>query len=557
MTTANLEHDEPDVAFEKTVNNVREKSKWPLMVSDFGNMLKAFIGSNYLTIAYAFTQSGILMGVILLTIIAAVTDHCCHLIVKCKYEAIKHVLSSREAYKSSPTSSVNGNATFNSEKQDEVERDLDNLKKSQDQMVRHLTYGDVGKIAYGSVGLFLVNACLLLTQFGFCVNYFIFIGNTIYTLFPSENTTKNYNDSTIVNEQITAENFKSQHIDLNISLSALPAYLPMYNVSEYVITSTSPDLRLLVLTPIPVFVGFAFLRDVRHLGFVSVGANVSIFIGSLVTLVYIIVGFSVSSDWELYKWATLPVFFGMVTSAFEGIGTILPIESSMEGNRHNFSPFLHGSIVILSMVLTTFGIVGYLRYGETTEQILNKNIPTTTAVGMAINICLLFGVILTFPLQIFPVIEISEIFIFGHGHQCDSTKKDQDNEDLEDGNIYGENSNAKLLPKRKAHAPDPVIMTLLNEVSSWKRNILRILIVLCAAGLAILLRDLFAYVSAFIGAIGSSVIAYILPCLFHLKLCWHKIGFCVRFKDICIIVFGTAASILSLYTTIKEVVEKF
>lgn len=87
----------------------------------------------------------------------------------------------------------------------------------------------------------------------------------------------------------------------------------------------------------------------------------------------------------------------------------------MEGNRHNFSKFLHGAVFILSSVLTSFGVIAYLRYGSDTAQMLNKNIPTSDSFGMAINIFLCVGVILTFPLMIYPVIELTETYVFTKG----------------------------------------------------------------------------------------------------------------------------------------------
>lgn len=87
----------------------------------------------------------------------------------------------------------------------------------------------------------------------------------------------------------------------------------------------------------------------------------------------------------------------------------------MDGNRHNFSKFLHGAVGILAFVLLLFGTMGYVRYGHETEQMLNANMPHGTFVGTSINICLCIGVILTFPLQMYPVIELLEIFIFSDG----------------------------------------------------------------------------------------------------------------------------------------------
>ena len=57
------------------------------------------------------------------------------------------------------------------------------------------------------------------------------------------------------------------------------------------------------------------------------------------------------------------------------------------------------------------------------------------------------------------------------------------------------------------------------------------------------------------GAVGSSVLAYILPCLFHLKLCWHDISVFVKTKDIAIVIFGLVASLISAYTVVQEIVQ--
>lgn len=88
----------------------------------------------------------------------------------------------------------------------------------------------------------------------------------------------------------------------------------------------------------------------------------------------------------------------------------------MEGNRHNFATFLHGAIGVLSVILGGFGVMGYLRFGEELNQMLNTNIPASSWVSVAVNICAILGVLLTFPLQIYPVIEMCEIFLFSEGN---------------------------------------------------------------------------------------------------------------------------------------------
>lgn len=94
---------------------------------------------------------------------------------------------------------------------------------------------------------------------------------------------------------------------------------------------------------------------------------------------------------------------------------IIPVESSMEGNRHNFNNFLHGAVGVLTIILGAFGTMGYMMFGDGVQQMINLNIPSTEWVAFAVNIGVSVGVLLTFPLQIYPVIELIEIVLFSEG----------------------------------------------------------------------------------------------------------------------------------------------
>lgn len=52
------------------------------LVGDIGNMLKAFIGLNFLYVSYAFAHAGLIRGTVGLILIALITEHCCLLLVQ-------------------------------------------------------------------------------------------------------------------------------------------------------------------------------------------------------------------------------------------------------------------------------------------------------------------------------------------------------------------------------------------------------------------------------------------------------------------------------------------
>ncbi|CAG2249831.1 PAT [Mytilus edulis] len=566
--------------------------KWYTHMGDFANMVKAFIGSNYLGVSFAFYQSGLGLGIIGLIFVAALTDHCCHLIVKTKYRAIKNTINDVKV-QSKPSKQYMATSDSEEFSEPDVEIEYEEAREHEEHMKRHMSYGDVGWNAFGKSGLYVVNFFIAITQFGFCVAYFIFIGNTIHSLFPfiycdnsmpfnstgnaypichgviARKTDVNASDlylqhnrhvrqlfdrdmnnfesntsvvpfttgnsttavpitsttvsnaSTVIptistdsttkptTSPITTTNSSITTTTNSSITTMLPSTTTTRNVSEIssiVQQSSAPSLKFLVALPLPLFIIFAMIRTIRKMSFISVLANISIFTGCIAVFIFLVIDFEVHPDIGYFNWEGFPVFFGQVTAAFEGIGLVVPVESSMEGNRHNFASFLHGAILVLSVILGSFGILGYLRFGSGVEQMLNLNIPSASWFAFSINICVIVGVALTFPLQIYPVTEMIELVLFSHGSIC-GPKNGKDPDD---------STEEMLLPK---DSPD-LVKLIPKEVSAWKRNLVRFFVVCVTAGLAVIFRDSFAYVGAFTGAIGSSLLAYILPVSVSSKDLW-------------------------------------
>lgn len=97
----------------------------------------------------------------------------------------------------------------------------------------------------------------------------------------------------------------------------------------------------------------------------------------------------------------------------------------------------------------------------------------------------------------------------------------------------------------------------LPQARKWKKNLLRTFLVLTTAGIAIALKDDFAYVSAIVGSIGSSTLGFILPCVFHLVLCKDSSTTLTRVKDCLFIAFGILGGVIGVAVTIQQIVEQF
>ena len=120
---------------------------------DFANTFKAFIGANYLAAPFAFSKAGWVLGTLILSTIAALSFHCCVLIIGCKRAAIERI----------------------------------NARTGEDRMsiASRLQFPDIGREAFGQTGYVVVSAALGLSQAGFCVGYLIFMGITLKVFSPS------------------------------------------------------------------------------------------------------------------------------------------------------------------------------------------------------------------------------------------------------------------------------------------------------------------------------------------------------------------------------------
>jgi proton-coupled amino acid transporter len=116
----------------------------------------------------------------------------------------------------------------------------------------------------------------------------------------------------------------------------------------------------------------SMFRDVASLGWTSIIASVAIVGSALVVMAQTSIKWKgVAPDVVPFKWGTLPVFFGIVVSAFEGIGCLLPIDNAMTGKfAGSFPRVLYAVMAVVPAFLGLFGVLHYMALGSHTPQII-------------------------------------------------------------------------------------------------------------------------------------------------------------------------------------------
>ncbi|KAJ0391769.1 hypothetical protein P43SY_008389 [Pythium insidiosum] len=312
--------------------------------------------------------------------------------------------------------------------------------------IRVKTYGEIGFHAMGHIGATLVDVALVISQTGFCVAYLIFI-------------------------------VTNAHEVLGL------------------------DKKVVVALCVPPLIALSLLKHMKELASAALIADVMIFSG--LAVVYMTdLSYMAENSGQIEVWGVLanaPFFFGVASYCFEGVGMVLPLENAMQ-NPHHFQPILISTVVILTTVYATFGVCGYLAFGDATKDVITLNMSDSTGVVTLVQLSLCIGLFFTYPVMLFPVFEVLQPLF--RQRTPPPTHVHVDGDDDDDGD------------KSKSSVETQSV----HDQGSERCNILlRSSVVVLTAVLAVGIPNFGEFIS-FIGSTCCSLLAFVLPACFHLRL---------------------------------------
>lgn len=418
-------------------------------VKVFGNIFISFIGAGVLGLPYAFKEAGILEGVTIMVLVGCLSIYAMLLIIDCKYEILEN--KTRKSFEVEEEAMIpNGEGNI--------------AKNSKQKSKSSMTYGEVGFEAIGSKGALLVDIAILVSQVGFCCAYLIFITENIARFFIETDD----------QESMTAE-------------------LEAVKIKKISLFSIIVPLCLL-----------CFLRQLHRLAIFSLFADLAnVFAYTIVFWFDFEHANKVRMHPKEIDLSGLPFFAGIAIYCYEGAGMILSLEESLvEDRRKEFRNIFKYTMLIITTLYILFGVCGYMSFGPETNAIITLNLPNGVF-PFLVRGCLCFSLFFTFPVMMFPIIQILE--------------------------------------KR-----------LKMEYSSWmKGNALRSGMVLLCMFIVLLIPS-FSTLMSLVGATCCNLLAFILPAVFHLKIFGNSITKRQRIIDMILIGLGLIGTIIGSIDSLKR-----
>ena len=168
-------------------------------------------------------------------------------------------------------------------------------------------------------------------------------------------------------------------------------------------------IQLIVLIPL------ALIRNISKLGPAALLADAFILFGLVYIWYYDIATLAsqgLNETVTLFNPRDFTLTVGSAIFTFEGIGLLLPIQSSM-AQPENFSRLLYIVMIIITIIFTSIGALCYATFGDHTRIEIISNYPQSSKLVNAVQFLYSMAILVGTPVQLFPATRIIETSLFG------------------------------------------------------------------------------------------------------------------------------------------------
>nr|XP_029715250.1 proton-coupled amino acid transporter-like protein pathetic isoform X1 [Aedes albopictus] len=174
-------------------------------------------------------------------------------------------------------------------------------------------------------------------------------------------------------------------------------------------THSHYDVRYYILLSLIPLILINLIRKLKYLTPFSMIANILIGAGVGITLYYIVTDLPEFSERKgIADVHHMPMFFGTVIFALEGIGVVMSLENNMK-TPQNFigcPGVLNIGMSVVVVLYALVGFLGYLKYGEDTKGSVTLNLPVEDILAQLVKIMIAVAIFLTYSLQFYVPMEI-------------------------------------------------------------------------------------------------------------------------------------------------------
>lgn len=256
----------------------------------------------------------------------------------------------------------------------------------------------------------------------------------------------------------------------------------------------------------------AFLKSLRHVSILSFWCTVAHMAINAIILIYC---FTRAGSWywkdvqlKIDIW-TFPISIGVVVFSYTS-QIFLP---TLEGNltdKSKFNCMMHWTHLAAALFKALFSYVGFLTWGFATKEVITNNLPTQSF-KIVVNLILVAKAMLSYPLPYFASLDLFQTSLFAG----------------------------------KPRTPFPSCFDESYKLTIWAVA-LRIALVLFTMVLAIFIPH-FSILMGLIGSFTGTMLSFVWPCYFHMRIKWYKLRWYTKALDITVIVIGVVFGSIGIY----------